>query len=116
MTESIIQYKSHLFSLIDAPLGVEAILFGHNTQKIEQGESWSVLDLFEYYCTTGGFPSSQTYSIRYKACYIHQKLPPRTHFASVVLKPLQCAITLILDGRNHKPALNCCMCPLDHSI
>ena len=49
--DSCTQYKSHLFSLIDRSIGVDAILFGHDKQKMEQGESWTVLDLFEHYLT-----------------------------------------------------------------
>ena len=30
---------------------MDAILFGHDKAKIEQGESWSVLDLFEHSLT-----------------------------------------------------------------
>ena len=36
------------FLLLTTPYGMDAILFGHDKQKIEQGESWSVLDLFEH--------------------------------------------------------------------
>ena len=78
---------------------MDAILFGYDKQKIEQGESWSVLDLFEYSLTQCIRPSCecalgvslhQKSTVRYTACYICRKLPPsKVHcLSSTVCVPL----------------------------